>query len=300
MIYTVTLNPALDYLAYLDGFTLSKVNRTVKEEVYCGGKGINVSIMLSRFGIDNAALGFTAGFTGMVLEAWLNGAGIRTDFVRLPKGMTRINVKIRAAEETEINGRGPDISREALEMLTEKLNRVSKGDTIVLAGSIPASAPDDVYEGIMRALDGKGVHFAVDAEGRPLLSALQYRPFLIKPNHIELGELFGRSLDSREHIIECGRALQEKGARNVLVSMAGSGAILLCEGGRTYELGAPAGTVKNSVGAGDSMVAGFLAGYQLTGDYYQALRYGTAAGSATAFSQGLAQWDAINDILESI
>lgn len=300
MIYTVTLNPALDYLAYLNGFTLSKVNRTVKEEIYCGGKGINVSIMLNRMGIENAALGFTAGFTGMVLEAWLKDAGILTDFVRLPNGMSRINIKIRAAEETEINGRGPDISADALTKLTGKLNRASEGDTIVLAGSIPACAPDDVYERIMQALDGRGIRFVVDAEGKPLLNALQYRPFLIKPNHIELGELFERNLDSRDQIVECGRALQEKGARNVLVSMAGSGAILLCEGGRTYELGAPVGIVKNSVGAGDSMVAGFLAGYQLTGDYYQALRFGTAAGSATAFSEGLAQWDAINEVLQSL
>ena len=279
MIYTVTFNPAIDYVVQLEHLTQGTVNRTGDEAVYCGGKGINVSTVLTNLGIENVALGFLAGFTGDAVENALQRKGLRTDFIRLQNGMTRINVKIRGACETEINGKGPD--------------------DLVLAGSIPAGMPGDIYEKIMAALQEKKVRVTVDATGDLLLNVLKYRPFLIKPNQHELGELFGRTLKTGDDIRACAAKLQDKGARNVLVSLAGDGAILLDETGQFQEIGVPRGTVRNAVGAGDSMVAGFLAGYLKLGTYSYALRMGAAAGSATAFSDELATKEEILKLLNT-
>ena len=257
MIYTVTFNPAIDYVVQLEHLTQGTVNRTGDEAVYCGGKGINVSTVLTNLGIENVALGFLAGFTGDAVENALQRKGLRTDFIRLQNGMTRINVKIRGACETEINGKGPDIGPAALALLYKKLDAVTDGDDLVLAGSSPAGMPGDIYEKIMAALQEKKVRVTVDATGDLLLNVLKYRPFLIKPNQHELGELFGRTLKTGDDIRACAAKLQDKGARNVLVSLAGDGAILLDETGQFQEIGVPRGTVRNAVGAGDSMVAGF-------------------------------------------
>lgn len=297
MIYTVTFNPALDYVVRMDELALGQVNRTVSEDVQLGGKGINVSWVLREMGHENVALGFVAGFTGKAIEDGLAAKGVATDFIHLPAGLTRINVKLKAGEETEINGKGPDISAEALEELYHKLDALSEGDVLVLAGSIPASMPSDVYESILARLEGKKVLCAVDATRDLLVNVLKYRPFVIKPNNHELGEIFGRTLTTDEEIRECAAKLQEQGARNVLVSMAGDGAMLLDENGVCHRLAAHKGKVKNSVGAGDSMVAGFLAGYLDSGDYEQALRVGSAAGSATAFSDVLATRPEIEALL---
>ena len=288
MIYTVTFNPAIDYVVWLDRLEPGSINRARQELIQFGGKGINVSVVLGNLGVDNRALGFLAGFTGQAVEQGLAQMGVQTDFIHLEAGVTRINVKIKGGEETELNGRGPDIDPAALGQLFEKLDGLAGPDVLVLAGSIPASLPSDVYEQIMARLDGKGVRVVVDAEGELLSKVLRYRPFLIKPNSLELGEIFGRELKNDEEILECARALQERGARNVLVSMAGDGSLLLSESGGSHRLGVPKGTVRNSVGAGDSMVAGFLAGWLQTGDYAYAQRLGAAAGSATAFQDGLA------------
>lgn len=297
MIYTVTFNPALDYVVRMDELALGQVNRTVSEDVQLGGKGINVSWVLWELGHENVALGFVAGFTGKAIEDGLAAKGVATDFIHLPAGLTRINVKLKAGEETEINGKGPDISAEALEELLHKLDALGEGDVLVLAGSIPASMPSDVYESILARLEGKKVLCAVDATRDLLVNVLKYRPFVIKPNNHELGEIFGRTLTTDEEIRECAAKLQEQGARNVLVSMAGDGAMLLDENGVCHRLAAHKGKVKNSVGAGDSMVAGFLAGYLDSGDYEQALRVGSAAGSATAFSDVLATRPEIEALL---
>ena len=297
MIYTVTFNPALDYVVRMDELALGQVNRTVSEDVQLGGKGINVSWVLRELGHENVALGFVAGFTGKAIEDGLAAKGVATDFIHLPAGLTRINVKLKAGEETEINGKGPDISAEALEELLHKLDALGEGDVLVLAGSIPASMPSDVYESILARLEGKKVLCAVDATRDLLVNVLKYRPFVIKPNNHELGEIFGRTLTTDEEIRECAAKLQEQGARNVLVSMAGDGAMLLDENGVCHRLAAHKGKVKNSVGAGGSMVAGFLAGYLDSGDYEQALRVGSAAGSATAFSDVLATRPEIEALL---
>lgn len=298
MIYTVTFNPAIDYLVHLPGsLALGQVNRTVAEEYQFGGKGINVSTVLGNLGYESTALGFVAGPTGRWLEDGLRERGIRTDFVRLEQGITRINVKIKAAEESEINGTGPRISKEDMDRLYEKLDRLAAGDLLVLAGSIPTCLAGDTYQKILARLAGRGVEVAVDATRDLLVNVLEYRPFLIKPNNHELGEIFGVELKTDEQVAHYAAKLQEKGARNVLVSMAGDGALLLDETGRTHRAGVPKGKVVNSVGAGDSMVAGFLAGWLERRDYDWALRLGTAAGSATAFSLGLAERETIRQLL---
>ncbi len=297
MIYTVTFNPAIDYVVWLDRLEPGSINRARQELIQFGGKGINVSVVLGNLGVDNRALGFLAGFTGQAVEQGLAQMGVQTDFIHLEAGVTRINVKIKGGEETELNGRGPDIDPAALGQLFEKLNGLAGPDILVLAGSIPASLPSDVYEQIMARLDGTGVRVVVDAEGELLSNVLRYRPFLIKPNNLELGGIFGRELHTLEEIRECAAALQERGARNVLVSMAGDGAILLDEQGGFHQIAAPQGTVRNSVGAGDSMVAGFLAGYLQSGSFEQALRMGAATGSATAFSDGLATRETVEGLL---
>lgn len=298
MIYTVTFNPAIDYVVRVEEFSLGQVNRSSREEIQFGGKGINVSVMLNHLGTDSCALGFLAGFTGKAIEDDLHRMGIHTDFIHLSQGMTRINVKLKAKEETEINGQGPGISQADFQKLLEQVALLRPGDTLVLAGSIPQSLPDDVYERIIQSLAGKDIQVVVDATRDLLCHVLKYRPFLIKPNHIELGEIFDRTLHTDEEIRECASLLQQRGARNVLVSMAGDGAILLDETGAFHKIAAPKGKVKNSVGAGDSMVAGFLAGYLQSRDYETALRIGAAAGSATAFSEGLAQRDEVQALLD--
>lgn len=300
MIYTVTFNPAIDYVVWLDRLEPGSINRARQELIQFGGKGINVSVVLGNLGVDNRALGFLAGFTGQAVEQGLAQMGVQTDFIHLEAGVTRINVKIKGGEETELNGRGPDIDPAALGQLFEKLDGLAGPDVLVLAGSIPASLPSDVYEQIMARLDGKGVRVVVDAEGELLSKVLRYRPFLIKPNNLELGGIFGRELHTQEEIRACAAALQERGARNVLVSMAGDGAILLDEQGGFHQIAAPQGTVRNSVGAGDSMVAGFLAGFLQSGSFEQALRMGAATGSATAFSDGLATRETVEGLLRQM
>lgn len=300
MIYTVTFNPALDYVVRVEDFQTGTINRVYQENIFFGGKGINVSTVLKELGMDSMALGFVAGFTGEAIENGVKSQGIATDFIHLPEGMSRINVKMKSQNETEINGQGPNIPKEAIEALFEKLDRLEEKDILILAGSIPNTLPEDIYQQIMDRLEGKGVDIVVDATKDLLLNVLQYHPFLIKPNNHELGEMFAVTLRTQEEIILYARKLQEKGARNVLISMAGDGAILVTEAGEVHPMGVPKGTVVNSVGAGDSMVAGFTAGYMATGDYQQALKLGTACGSATAFSEGLATKSYIDQLYQTL
>lgn len=288
MIYTVTFNPSLDYIVDVEDFRLGMTNRTCSEQMMAGGKGINVSIVLRNLGIENTALGFIAGFTGDEIRRQVAGIGIRAQFITIPEGISRINLKLRSIDGTEINGMGPTIGPEQLDALYEKLDTLTDKDTLVLAGSIPASMPSSIYSDIMERLYAKGVTFVVDATKQLLLNVLRYRPFLIKPNNHELGELFGITLSTREAVVPYARKLQEQGARNVLVSMAGQGAVLVAENGSVHMTPAPKGTLVNAVGAGDSMVAGFLAGWQEQHDYGHAFRMGVAAGSASAFSRYLA------------
>lgn len=299
MIYTVTFNPAIDYVVKTQAIVLGSVNRADSEQIYFGGKGINVSAVLAELGVRSKALGFTAGFTGEAIEQGVEAMGIDADFVRLKSGNSRINVKIRAAEETELNGQGPDIDDEALSELFSKLDSLMDGDTLILAGSIPNSLPDDVYERILGMLSDRDIRTVVDAAGELLLRVLKYKPFLIKPNDHELGELFGINISTYDGVVEYAVKLQSMGARNVLVSMAGSGAILLCENGRLIKCGACSGTVRNSVGAGDSMLAGFVAG-SADNDLDYALKLGTACGGATAFSDGLARKELIDELFKQL
>lgn len=299
MVYTVTFNPAIDYVMFTDEMKKGSVNRSSSEEIYFGGKGINVSLVLKELGIPSKALGFVAGFTGDAIENGIREKGIETDFVHLKNGFSRINVKIKSDDETDLNGQGPKIDDEALGELFDKLSEIKDGDTIVLAGSIPNTLPSDIYERILEALSDRLVKTVVDATNDLLLNVLKYKPFLIKPNNHELGEMFGVTLTTNEEIAEYANKLIKMGARNVLVSMAGDGALLLDENGKTHLCGVCRGTVKNSVGAGDSMVAGFIAGSQ-NGDFEYALKLGTATGGATAFSDGLAQKDEIYRLLEQL
>ncbi len=298
MIYTVTFNPAIDYVVHTGGLVLGSVNRASSESMFFGGKGINVSLVLAELGVRSIALGFTAGFTGEAIENGVRAMGIETDFIRLPEGNSRINVKIKSGEETEMNGQGPDIDTASLEKLFARLDGLSEGDTLILAGSIPKSLPADVYERILKRLSGREIRTVVDASGELLMNVLKYRPFLIKPNDQELGELFGVKIESKEDVVLYGGKLRELGARNVLVSMAGEGAVLLDENGGVHKSAACCGTVRNSVGAGDSMLAGFVSGLENGFDY--ALRLGTACGGATAFSDGLASRDQIDELLGQI
>lgn len=299
MVYTVTFNPAIDYVVHTGEMKLGATNRSEKEEMYFGGKGINVSIVLRELGIVSKALGFTAGFTGEAIEKGLSEMGIDADFVRLKNGNSRINVKIKSTEETELNGQGPDIDEAAINALFAKLDKLSDGDTLILAGSIPSSLPSDIYEKILGRLSGRNIKTVVDATKDLLLNVLKYKPFLVKPNNHELGEMFGVELKTDEEIEKYARKLQEMGAVNVLISMAGDGAMLIDEYGKMHRCGVCRGTVRNSVGAGDSMVAGFTAG-SLKGDYEYALKLGTAAGGATAFSDGLAEKAKIDELLKTL
>ena len=275
MVYTVTFNPAIDYVVHTKEMQVGQVNRSESEEIYFGGKGINVSFVLHELGIPSKALGFVAGFTGAALENGVQASGIETDFVHLKNGFSRINVKIKSEEETDLNGQGPVIDEAALQELFEKLKQLKDGDTLVLAGSIPNTLPADIYERILESLSDRAIRTVVDATKDLLLNVLKYKPFLVKPNNYELGEMFGVTLHTTEEIATYAAKLKEMGAQNVLVSMAGDGALLLDEHGKTHVCGVCKGTVKNSVGAGDSMVAGFLAG-SIDGDYAYALKLGPA------------------------
>ncbi len=288
MIYTVTLNPAIDYVVEVPELVTERVNRTAKETLYPGGKGINVSILLAHLGIESRALGFAAGFTGEEIVRMVEEAGCSPDFIRLKEGLSRINVKIQSGGDTEINAQGPEISKEAISLLYQRLLGLHKNDILVLAGSVPSSMPGDVYEKMLSVLQGKEVLSVVDATGELLKNVLKYRPFLIKPNHHELGELFGVTLTDPEEIRKYAGKLQQMGARNVLVSMGGDGAVFLCESGKFFFRRPPKGEVKNTVGSGDSMVAGFLAGYLTEHSMEKAFLKGIAAGSASAFSPWLA------------
>ena len=300
MIYTITFNPALDYIVKMDEFNLGNVNRSNNEFVYAGGKGINVSIVLNNLGVKSKALGFIAGFTGDEIERRVREFGCDTEFIKLKEGMSRINVKIKADVESEINGGGPDISSEALEKLYAKLDTLTTGDILVLAGSIPKTMPTDIYERIMERLQEKNVRFIVDTTGESLLKVLKYNPFLIKPNHHELGELFGVKLNSKEEVIEYAKKLKDMGAQNVIISMAGDGAVLIDSNGGVTTSNVPKGVVKNSVGAGDSMVAGFIAGYLNSEKIEDGFKLGVATGSASAFSEGLATKDYVYELLEQV
>ncbi|MCD7741232.1 MAG: 1-phosphofructokinase [Ruminococcus sp.] len=299
MIYTVTFNPAIDYVVKLDTLKSGEVNRMNSEQIFFGGKGINVSLVLAQLGLSSKALGFTAGFTGGAIEDGLKKQGIDTDFVHLDSGFSRINVKIKSDEETELNGNGPDIPQDKIDELFSRLADLGGADTLVLAGSIPKSLPDDIYERIMADLSDRSIRFVVDASKDLLLNVLKYKPFLIKPNSFELSEIFGRELMTENEIVECAYKLKEMGAQNVLVSMAGDGALLVDEGSKLHKCSACKGKVKNSVGAGDSMVAGFIAGCA-DGDYDYALKLGTACGGATAFSDGLAQSEDIFRLIKQL
>ncbi len=300
MVYTVTFNPSLDYIVSVEDFQLGKTNRTAKEQMLPGGKGINVSTVLKNLGIPNTALGFSAGFTGEEIKRRVEEMGLASDFIDLPNGYSRINVKMKDFDGTEINGQGPDISPEETERLLRKLDSLKEEDVLVLAGSIPRTMPDSIYSDILKRLEGKGILAVVDATGELLLHVLEYRPFLIKPNNHELGEIFQVKLETREDVVPYARKMQEKGARNVLVSMAGQGAVLLDEKGQVHMLPAPKGKLVNAVGAGDSMVAGFLAGWLTKKDYEYAFRMGISAGSASAFSENLATKEEVEEVFRQV
>ena len=291
MIYTVTFNPSLK---------LGLANRTSSELILPGGKGTNVSTVLKNLGFESTALGFVAGFTGNEIVKRLNDMGIKSDFISIENGISRINLKLKSIDGTEINGAGPDISEEKVNELMDKLNQLKEGDVLVLAGSIPSSMSDNIYRDIMADLKDRGVMIVVDATKDLLLNVLEYHPFLIKPNNHELGEIFDVKLTTREEVIPYGRKLQEKGARNVLVSMAGEGAVLIAEDGQVFDTPAPKGKLINGVGAGDSMVAGFVAGWIEKQDYEYAFHMGVASGSASAFSENLATKEEIINVYNQV
>lgn len=300
MIYTITFNPALDYIMVVPSCRSGEVNRTESEKIMAGGKGINVSIVLNNMGVENTALGFISGFTGGAIENILADMNCKTDFIKLDNGFSRINVKIKSDTETEINGQGPDISDGAVKKLYEKLDSLNDGDTLVLAGSIPSSLSDSIYCEIMDYLKDKKLNIVVDATKDLLVNVLKYKPFLVKPNNHEIGEIFGVELKTRSEVISYAKKMQEMGAKNVLVSMAGEGAVFVGENGEVYESEAPKGKLVNSTGAGDSMVAGFLAGYMEKQDFMYALKMGLAAGSASAFSENLATKEEILNVFKTI
>jgi 1-phosphofructokinase len=300
MIYTVTFNPSLDYIVSVEDFRPGLTNRTDSELLLPGGKGINVSIVLKNLGISSIALGFVAGFTGDEVVRRLTEMGVESGFIGIGEGFTRINLKLQSIDGTEINGQGPKISREKVQMLMEQLSRLEEGDVLFLSGSIPASMPDNTYQKIMERLDNRNVHIVVDATKDLLLNALPYHPFLIKPNNHELGEIFDVELGTRSEVISYAGKLKERGAQNVLVSMAGEGAVLVAADGKVYEAPAPEGVLINGVGAGDSMVAGFMAGYMEKEDYEYAFHMGLAAGSASAFSEYLATKEEILQVYDQV
>ena len=300
MIYTVTFNPSLDYIVTIDDFRLGKTNRTTSELMLPSGKGLNVTTVLHNLGIENIAFGFTAGFVGEEIKRRAKEEGLRCDFIDISNGVSRINVKMKDFDGTEINGMGPVIDESSQKLLMEKLERLKEGDTLVLAGSIPTGMSKNIYSDILKALDGRGIRFAVDATKELLLNVLAYHPFLIKPNNHELGELFDVIIEKKEQVEPYARKLQEMGAKNVLVSMAGEGAVLLDEHGKIYLLDAPKGTLVNAVGAGDSMVAGFIAGWDEKEDYEHAFKMAVCAGSASAFSELYATKEEVEQLYQQM
>lgn len=301
MIYTVTFNPSLDYIIQVDHFRSGIINKTTYENILPGGKGINVSIVLSNLGHESTALGFTAGFTGNEIKRRMTNYGCKTDFIEVKSGLSRINVKMKSDEETEINGAGPEISQANLDELFAKLSLLNDKDILVISGSTPACLPDDIYQQILKFLQNTGCRIVVDASGSLLTKVLEYHPFLIKPNNLELGEIFHVTLNTREDVVPYAKKLQERGAKNVLISMAGEGAVLVDENGQVYKCEAPKGTVVNSVGAGDSMVAGFISGYLESGHNYQyAFIKGVASGSASAFSPNLCTKEQVEALLTTL
>ena len=308
MIYTITFNPALDYTVQVEEFEIGKINRTKSENILAGGKGLNVSIILKRLGIENTALSFIAGFTGKELERKIKHYNIKTDFIEINNGYTRINVKISSLKknsliqerETALNGNGPEITQEDIDELLEKIKKINSEDIVILSGNVPKCINEDIYEIICKELNEKNVKFVVDASQKLLMNCLKYKPFFIKPNKDELEETFNTKIKTKKEIIIYAKKLQEKGAQNVLISLGGDGAILLTEKNEVYYSNTPKGQVINTVGAGDSMVAGFVAGYLKKKDYKEALKLGIASGSATAFSAGLAMNEEINGLLKQI
>ena len=300
MIYTVTFNPSLDYIVSVEDFKLGMTNRTSSELLLPGGKGLNVSMVLGNLGIENTALGFMAGFTGAEITRRVEEMGVRSDFISVDNGISRINLKLKSIDGTEINGCGPVIREEAVAKLMDKLDVLGEGDVLILAGSIPGSMPDDIYQKIMERLDGRGVMIVVDATRDLLVNVLNYHPFLVKPNNHELGEIFNVSLKTREEVIPYAKKLKEMGAVNVLVSMAGEGAVLVADDGRVHKAPAPQGKLVNGVGAGDSMVAGFVAGWMERNDYRHAFCMGVSAGSASAFSEYLATKEEIEAVYQQV
>ena len=300
MIYTITFNPAIDYVIHTDNIRTGEVNRTSSETYFIGGKGINVSIVLNNLNVENIALGYIAGFTGDEIENRVKSMGCKTDFIKLNNGMSRINVKLKSNEESEINGQGPAINDKDLDKLFNKLDSLKEGDILVLAGSIPSTLPENIYQIIMKRLENKNIKIIVDATKDLLLNVLKYRPFLIKPNHHELAELFNVELKNEDEIIVYAKKLKEMGAKNVLISMAGDGAIFITEDNKIIKSNVPKGKLVNSVGAGDSMVGGFIAGYLNNGDLEEAFKMGVATGSASAFSEGLATKDKVYELLKEI
>ena len=300
MIYTITFNPALDYISQVENFEIGKINRTQTEKILPGGKGLNVSTVLRNLGIESTALGFIAGFTGKELKRDIEQRGIKTDFINVEKGLTRINVKISSKEETALNGNGPEITDEDIEQLFEKINNIKNEDTVILAGNIPKCINNNIYEIICKKLEQNKVRFIVDATKELLMNVLKYKPFLIKPNKEELEETFKEKIETKEEIREHAKKLQKMGAQNVLISLGGEGAILVTSENKEYFINAPKGKVLNTVGAGDSMVAGFVAGYEKSGDYEYAFKMGIATGSASAFSMDLATAEQVADLLKEI
>ena len=300
MIYTITFNPALDYISQVDNFEIGKINRTKTEKILPGGKGLNVSTVLKNLGIENTALGFIAGFTGDELKSDIEERGIKTDFIKVEKGITRINVKISSNEETALNGNGPEITEKDIKELLEKIKKIEKEDIVIIAGNIPKCINNNIYEIICKTLEQNKVTFIVDATKELLMNVLKYKPFLIKPNKEELEETFKEKIETKEDIVVHAKKLQLMGAQNVLISLGGDGAILVTAENKEYFSKAPKGKVVNTVGAGDSMVAGFIAGYKKSGDFEKAFKMGIATGSASAFSMNLATAEEVANLLKEI
>lgn len=300
MIYTVTFNPSIDYIISMNNFELGKTNRTTHEKMFPGGKGINVSTVLNNLGIANTALGFLAGFTGSEIKRLSADRGIHCDFISLPEGNNRINVKLKDYDGTEINGLGPAVPSCKLQELMNQLQKLDSGDTLVLAGSIPSSLPSDIYQQIMAMLKNKDIQIVVDATKELLLKCLSFRPFLIKPNKHELEEIFDATTHTKKEVVHYARLLQEHGAKNVMVSLSGDGAVFVSETGEIFEADVPPGTLINAVGAGDSMIAGFLAGWETSADYKKAFHMAVAAGSASAYSEELATQEDVMALLSLI
>ena len=300
MIYTVTFNPSLDYIIRVENLRLGVINRTYYENILPGGKGINVSIVLKNLGHESTALGFMAGFTGREIAARLEKFGVASDFIEVKEGLSRINVKVKSNEESEINGQGPNITEEDIQALYKQLDNLKEGDILIISGSVPNTLPGDMYERIMSRLEGRGIDIVVDAERALLVNVLKYHPFLIKPNNHELGDIYGVTLKTQDEVIPYAKKLQEEGARNVLISMAGEGAVFISEKGDVLKSPAPKGTVVNSVGACDSMVAGFVTGMIESNDYMTAFRMGLCTGSASAFSPDLATRPEVEALLANL